>query len=120
MITESDLHYLRSILGHLREVRSARIVVPGHSLGGEVLADNIDWLDCFIDKHERANNMEPMLQFFDYAHLPMELQGVSAPFQCLAAIIVEKLPRNPERTVALRKLLEAKDCAVRAALYKES
>jgi len=27
------------------------------------------------------------------------------------------LPRNPERTVALRKLLEAKDAAVRAALF---
>jgi hypothetical protein len=36
----------------------------------------------------------------------------------LAEQIVETLPRNPERTVALRKLLEAKDCAVRAALYK--
>lgn len=52
-MTENDLHYLRSILGHLQEVRNARIVVPGYSLGSEVLADNIDWLDCFIDKHER-------------------------------------------------------------------
>jgi hypothetical protein len=36
----------------------------------------------------------------------------------LASDIVAHLPRNPERTVALRKLLEAKDCAVRAALWK--
>jgi hypothetical protein len=50
-ITESDLHYLRSILGQLREVRSA-ITTNGPSLGGEVLADNIDWLDCFIDRIE--------------------------------------------------------------------
>jgi hypothetical protein len=28
------------------------------------------------------------------------------------------VPRNPERTVALRKLLESKDAAVRAALSK--
>jgi hypothetical protein len=61
---------------------------------------------------------EPMLQFFVYAHLPERLRDVSAPFGELADHIVQTLPRNPERTVALRKLLEAKDCAVRAALWK--
>jgi len=49
--TEDDLHYLRSILRNLREFRSTLLT---HNLGVEVLADNIDWLDCFIDKHERA------------------------------------------------------------------
>ncbi len=57
---------------------------------------------------------EFLLQFFAYAHLPERLQAVSRPFGDLANAIVETLPRNPERTVALRKLLEAKDCAVRA------
>ena len=51
-MSPNDLHYLRSILDHLREVRSS--IKYGPTLGGEVLADNIDWLDCFIDKHERA------------------------------------------------------------------
>lgn len=60
-----------------------------------------------------------MLQFFSYAHLPEHLQVVSKPFCELAEGIVETLPMNPERTVALRKLLEAKDCAVRAVLYQE-
>jgi len=60
-----------------------------------------------------------MLQFFEYSHLPELLQAVSKPFYVLAAEVVEALPSNPERTVALRKLLEAKDCAVRALLYKE-
>ena len=60
-----------------------------------------------------------MLQFFTYEHLSPPLQGVSAPFCALAEKIVETLPSNPERTVALRKLLEAKDCAVRALLYRE-
>lgn len=60
-----------------------------------------------------------MLQFFGYEHLPAHLQAVSKPFGDLAKQIVETLPSNPERTVALRKLLEAKDCAVRALLYKE-
>lgn len=62
---------------------------------------------------------EPILQFFAYEHLPAHLRHVSAPFGDLAASIERLLPRNPERTVALRKLLEAKDAAVRAALYKE-
>jgi hypothetical protein len=62
--------------------------------------------------------VEPLLQFFAFAHLPEKLQGISKPFGELAEKIVAELPKNPERTVALRKLLEAKDCAVRAVLYK--
>lgn len=62
---------------------------------------------------------EYLLQFFEYAHLPEHLQAVSKPFGELAERLVGTLPRNPERTVALRKLLEAKDCAVRALLFKE-
>ena len=60
---------------------------------------------------------EPILQFFEYAHLKEPLQAISKPFNELAKRIVDALPCNPERTVALRKLLEAKDAAVRAALY---
>ena len=60
---------------------------------------------------------EPMLQFFTYGHLPEHLQAVSKPFCVLAEQMVETLPKNPERTAALRKMLEAKDCAVRALLY---
>ena len=62
---------------------------------------------------------EPILQFFDYAHLPPALREVSEPFCELANTIVTTLPRNPERSVALRKLLEAKDAAVRAALFED-
>lgn len=63
--------------------------------------------------------MEPLLQFFAYDHLTPELQQYSKPFGELATWIVATLPRNPERTVALRKLLEAKDCAVRSRLFKQ-
>lgn len=59
----------------------------------------------------------PMLQFFGYSHLPEHLREVSRPF-CELAIAIAEGPANPEQTTALRKLLEAKDCAVRAALYK--
>jgi hypothetical protein len=61
---------------------------------------------------------EYLLQFFAYAHLPAHLQAVSKPFGELAEKIANELPKNPERTTALRKLLEAKDCAVRALLFK--
>lgn len=62
---------------------------------------------------------EHIMQFFAYSHLPPHLQEVSRPFGEMAERIHSALPRNPERTVALRKLLEAKDAAVRALLAKE-
>lgn len=57
-----------------------------------------------------------ILRYFHYAHLPPTLQQRSKPFAELARKIIDTTPRNPERTVALRKLLEAKDAAVRAGL----
>ena len=62
---------------------------------------------------------EYLFQFFAYEHLPEHLKQVSKKFYELAHDIVLNLPRNPERTVALRKLLEAKDCAVRSVISKE-
>lgn len=62
---------------------------------------------------------EHIEQFFAWEHLPPHLQEVSRPFGELAQKIVESLPRNPERTVALRKLLESKDAAVRAKVAKD-
>jgi len=59
---------------------------------------------------------DPVLRYFHYSHLPEKLQGASAPFCKLARHIIDTTPRNAERTVALRKLLEAKDAAVRATL----
>lgn len=63
---------------------------------------------------------EHIMQFFAHAHLPPHLAEVSRPFAELAERVEKTLPRNPERTVALRKLLEAKDAAVRALVAKES
>jgi len=59
-----------------------------------------------------------LLQFFKYEHLPVHLQEISKPFCELAEKLVNELPNNPETTTAIRKLLEAKDCAVRAKLFK--
>jgi hypothetical protein len=63
---------------------------------------------------------EGILQFFRYDHLPAQLAAVSQPFAEHAHEIVATIPQNPERTVALRKLLESKDAAVRAVLYKDA
>lgn len=60
----------------------------------------------------------PMLELFAFEHLPPKLREVSQPFGELARRIVETLPDNDERDVALRKLLEGKDAAVRARLSK--
>ena len=57
-----------------------------------------------------------LLQFFDYEHLPNYLQAISKPFCDIAKQMYSTLPDNPERTMTFRKLLEAKDCAVRAAI----
>jgi hypothetical protein len=77
---------------------------------------------------ENTTPPEHIMQFFAYAHLPPHLQAVSKPFCDLARrivdgevvddVVTQALPRNPERTAALRKLLEAKDAAVRALLAK--
>lgn len=67
---------------------------------------------------ENKPDQEFLMQFFEFAHLPLRLQGISQRFAEVAAFITTDLPRNPERSTALRKLLESKDCAVRAALAK--
>lgn len=61
---------------------------------------------------------DDIMQFFAYEHLPPDLQRVSKAFHALAEQIVRHLPRCPERTVCLRKLLEAKDAGVRAMVWK--
>lgn len=60
----------------------------------------------------------PILQFFAFGHLPSLLADVSFTFARQALALAESVPANAERTVALRKLLESKDAAVRACLCK--
>jgi hypothetical protein len=65
------------------------------------------------DVHPSTVNL---LRYFAWEHLPAKLQEVSRPFGELAERMASILPGGPELTAGLRKLLEAKDCAVRAAL----
>jgi hypothetical protein len=65
---------------------------------------------------ETAMENDRMLKWFEFSHLPSHLQKTSADFFNLAHWICDRIDPGPERTVALRKLLEAKDAAVRAKL----
>lgn len=60
-----------------------------------------------------TTNPLPIMRHFQFAHLKGELADVSSRFAELAKYVHDELPRDPETTVALRKLLEAKDAAVR-------
>ena len=56
------------------------------------------------------------IQYFAYKHLPLQLQAVSKSCYDLAHLMEETLPDGPEKSAGMRKLLEAKDCFVRANL----
>lgn len=56
------------------------------------------------------------IKYFAYEHLPERLQAVSKPVGLLAEMMEFMLPDGPEKSAGMRKLLEAKDCFVRAAL----
>lgn len=58
----------------------------------------------------------PIIKYFAYEHLPETLQEVSKPIGELARSLDESLPDGAEKSAGLRKLLEAKDCLVRARL----
>jgi hypothetical protein len=56
-----------------------------------------------------------VIKWFDYRHLPADLQEVVAPIAALATEMASK-GEGPELTAGLRKLLEAKDCFVRTTI----
>jgi hypothetical protein len=60
-----------------------------------------------------------ILRYFEYKHLPVHLQTISRIMNDTARTIDALVPDGPEKSAGLRKLLEAKDCFVRAALPRE-
>ena len=60
--------------------------------------------------------MNSMMRWFEYGHLPTALQEVSKPVCELAGTMDRRVPECAEKTAGLRKLLEAKDCFVRASM----
>lgn len=65
---------------------------------------------------DRHPGVQQIARYFAYEHLPPRLKEVSRGCALLAADMIRELPDGPELTTGLRKLLEAKDCFVRAAL----
>lgn len=63
-----------------------------------------------------GSTVNPIMKFFAFDHLPEHLQSVSRPFHATTFWMDQNLPNSAEKSAGLRKLLEAKDCAVRAAL----
>lgn len=72
--------------------------------------------EAVTQKMDQLNRSHPILQFFQTEHLPPNLQSVSRLFQRLAYQLADDLPPGAEKAVALRKLLEGKDAAVRAVV----
>lgn len=69
-----------------------------------------------MDLADRHPATIAIARFFEYEHLPERLQAISRPCHDLAEAIIRDAPDCPELSAGLRKLLEAKDCFVRAAL----
>ena len=69
-----------------------------------------------IDTPRVSHN--PIMQFFQSDHLPKDLRRVAQPVAELAIQMDAVLPGGPEKSAGLRKLLEAKDCFVRAAIER--
>lgn len=77
----------------------------------EVFEDG--YLETVDDQKENG-----IIRYFAYKHLPAALQVISKPIGIVAKVMESVLPEGAEKSAGLRKLLEAKDCFVRAALDK--
>lgn len=100
----------------LATTMTARLNHAGISLTDQVRYPN-DVIDIAMSSAAHSS-IRAVLQYFTYSHLPVDKQAVSRPFAELAALLVREVAQNAELTVALRRLLEAKDAAVRASFSK--
>jgi hypothetical protein len=71
--------------------------------------DPADW----ETRHPSTVNL---LRWFECDHLSGELQRIAQVARNTAHFMVLELTDGPELTTGLRKLMEAKDCFVRAAI----
>ena len=70
-----------------------------------------------IDMADRHPSTQQIARWFDYKHLQQGApQVASAACALLAIQMIKQLEDSPELVAGLRKLLEAKDCFVRAAI----
>lgn len=69
----------------------------------------------WTDRHPGTQHFAAL---FEHEHLPAHLAEISRPFAELADHLVARLQDGPELSAGLRKLVEAKDCAVRARVLE--
>ena len=96
-------------------VASATTVQPGEERGFFVHSGQ----DLHVHEVQPGETEPPedyFVKLFKWEHLPEHLQAVSRPFAMTAQRLITQLPANAERVICLRKLLEAKDAAVRAVV----
>jgi len=120
-LTEEESQLLKDQLHNMVGYKSSlqsRKVVAEQNIGIDQIKkqeiNNAGINTCALDP-EKSKDL-PILKFFAYRHLPQHLQDISKPFSNLAYHLAEKLPVNAETVTALRKILEAKDCSVRAGI----
>ncbi len=78
-------------------------------------------LERLMNAEDAHPDHKNIIQCFQFTHLPERLQAVAIAFASTATVLMgrsstQDTPGNAELTVAFRKLLEARDAAVRAAL----
>ena len=73
-----------------------------------------------VDAGHRHPSTQQVARWFGYDHLTGSARNVSADCAGLASEILLEIPEDStELTAGLRKLLEAKDCFVRAAIASQ-
>jgi len=113
------------------KVFETRCMLPDGTIGevcaelknGWLVCNAYGWWHCekeWILKNIVGGILPMNMKFFNYSHLPQHLQEVSKPLGDLAKLMDETLPDCTEKFAGLRKLMEAKDCFVRAALERTS
>lgn len=105
--TPIDLDGLRQ----MQHAISLELAAVGGSASAEIHPAPVEFTEAELQQN-------PILRYFHYSHLPPHLQERSRPFAQLARAALSNSTGkdNAELAEGLRKLLEAKDCIVRAAL----
>lgn len=107
--------YTKSV--DIRTAERTRIIILPDGIEESIIHKCEDTIKEFREsKNMKHNSTNPIMKYFEYKHLPEHLQAISKPI-CEAAIQMDiDLPDGPEKSSGLRKLLEAKDCFVRAGI----
>lgn len=72
-----------------------------------------------MNEHRHPSVVQ-ITRFFEYNHFPEPLHTLAYQCASLKDIMLANIEDDPELVVGLRKLLEAKDCFVRAKVAEEN